>query len=410
MKIEPVLRRPMAQRGRQSRQGPEVGRAGSKGFNLLAAGLLRVMALELSLRPSLRRWLRTTDGWLDFSVGVGTEDGTVAQTIQIHEGRASVRSGIEGTDTALIFRDGSALLEMLRLPPNESLTLLMKSRMHVTGSMTWISGFNFLISLLQRKRNTKVLAAERERFKSEAASIAESYAGSGTQVGDADRSGARGPVPALLTGERSDRVEVLSDPYLSGYTLDDFPRLGGFLDAHFETRPQLCAERPTLLTQWFRENGFETRPDVTPCNPVLRQGAAFKHLMANRAPKVREGDLLAGSTTTKDIGVVIYPDAHGTLIWGELLTVADRPLNPYDADEQTVAALHDVFGYWAHRSFREWVRDTYSEPLCQQLDERFAVYFLWKTVALSHTIPDFPHLLTKGVRAMIDEVNSELAS
>jgi formate C-acetyltransferase len=42
------------------------------------------------------------------------------------------------------------------------------------------------------------------------------------------------------------------------------------------------------------------------------------------------------------------------------------------------------------------------------LDERFAVYFIWKTVALSHTIPDFPRLLRSGTSGLRREIEEEL--
>ncbi|MGE5423650.1 MAG: pyruvate formate lyase family protein, partial [Ignavibacteriales bacterium] len=57
---------------------------------------------------------------------------------------------------------------------------------------------------------------------------------------------------------------------------------------------------------------------------------------------------------------------------------------------------------------REWVRKQYNYPLCQQLDERFAVNFLWKTVALSHTIIDYPKLLRLGAMGIIEEIQAEL--
>ncbi len=65
---------------------------------------------------------------------------------------------------------------------------------------------------------------------------------------------------------------------------------------------------------------------------------------------------------------------------------------------------HYVFPYWTKRNCREWVRDKYDQPLCQKLDERFAVYFMWKTAALSHTIADFPKLLRLGTSGIIAEI------
>jgi formate C-acetyltransferase len=131
--------------------------------------------------------------------------------------------------------------------------------------------------------------------------------------------------------------------------------------------------------------------------------------MENRKPIIRKDDLIAGTTTSKEIGVVIYPDSHGTMIWGELLTVPHRHLFPYEISEETISVLHHkVFPFWTRRNFREWVRDKYNNPLCQQLDERFAVYFLWKTAALSHTILDYPKLLSTGARGIITEIRAEL--
>ena len=82
--------------------------------------------------------------------------------------------------------------------------------------------------------------------------------------------------------------------------------------------------------------------------------------MENRKPIIRKDDLIAGTTTTKEIGVVVYPDTAGTMIWGELKSIADRLLNPYDISEETVDVLHhQVFPFYAKRNMREWVRENY---------------------------------------------------
>jgi formate C-acetyltransferase len=389
-----------------------------------AMATLGAVALALTLDPRRRRLLTTADGPLDFSVALTTDDGSVAVTFRVRGGRARVRRGVaRDADAVITARDGSTLADLVRLPPNEVLTLLMKGRLVIRGNLTWVSAFNHLTSRLGQGRNRSALARAREDFATEARTLAATAGnGDGSPSPWAETTGAGaerrarpadllvGPGPAERRADpRADRVEWLDDPYLSDLRLDDFPRLVDFLDQHFTTRPEICPERPLLLTRWYRRHGFELRPDGTPWNPVLRQAGALAHLMSSKEARVRSGDLLAGTTTTRDIGVVLYPDAHGTLIWGELLTVADRTLNPYDVDAETVEALHDVFPFWADRSFREWVRDTYAAPRCQEIDERFAAYFLWKTVALSHTIPDFPRLLRLGVEGVVGEIDDVLA-
>ena len=165
------------------------------------------------------------------------------------------------------------------------------------------------------------------------------------------------------------------------------------------------------MTDWHKANGYETDTLGRPWNPILRKAVCYKHTMANRRPIIRENDLIAGTTTTKEIGVVVYPEGHGTMIWGELLTGPHRSLNPYDVAPETRRLLHhEVFPYWIQRNFKEWVRQKYGQPLCQQIDERWAVYFNWKSVTISHTIPDFPKILRLGARGIIAEIETERAA
>jgi pyruvate formate-lyase/glycerol dehydratase family glycyl radical enzyme len=370
----------------------------------LTHALLHAMALQFNHRPALRRYLRGVDGWLNFTIGFRTENGSFGAGMRFRDGRLTVcRKMPADADTTMIFADTSAIFDMLRRSPNETLNDLMRNRIRMAGNFSYLGLFNFYTSLLlsgvhrrlERRRQQRE-TAERRRF-----AAAESVkAGDARAIGNGTR---------LHQPKPDQGVKHLADAYLPELTLTDFPRLQGFLDVHFTKRPEICAERAKLLTDWHRANGFEVDSEGQPWIPELRQAQAFKHLMENRRPIIREGDLLAGTTTSKEIGVVIYPDAHGTMIWGELLSAPHRELNPYNVSRETIDVLHhEVFPYWAERNFREWVRQRYDNPLCQQLDERFAVYFVWKSVGISHTIPDYPKLLRLGARGMIAEVEATL--
>jgi pyruvate formate-lyase/glycerol dehydratase family glycyl radical enzyme len=371
--------------------------------NLLAYGLLQLMAANYNLRPSLREELKTRGGWMNFTVGVRTLDDTVRQSIRFRGGFAFVLPYIPSSaETVLEFKSDDVLKRMLRLTPEEVMNLLLKSEMRLDGNLSVMSKFNYFMSLLLDKKNKKMVA---ERKKEDLEQVLRDPEPGDTEGGA--KLDAR--MKTRMRGEKSDAVRFLDDPYLSEYSLDDFPRLKKFLDIHMTRKPEICAERPKLLTDWFRENGFENDRGAKPWSPELRQSLAFKHMMEKRKPIVRKDDLLAGTTTTKEIGVVVYPDTMGTMIWGELKSVPDRILNPYDISEETRGILHhDVFPFWEKRNVREAVRQRYGAPLCQRMDERFAVYFLWKTAALSHTIPDFPKLLSLGTSGIIEEINTAL--
>jgi formate C-acetyltransferase len=208
---------------------------------------------------------------------------------------------------------------------------------------------------------------------------------------------------------RDPGVKYLDDPYLARFNLDDFPRLTTFLNAHFDTKASVCIEMPKLMTEWHKKNGFDTKPDGTPWVPELRRAYVFKHIMENRKPLIHEGDLIAGTTTSKDVGALPYVDASGTYLWPELFTVPHRLLFPYDISPEDAWTLHhEIFPYWIGKNFRERVRSRYHDPLAQRIDERFAVYFTFKSSAFSHIIPDFPSMLAKGTSGIISELRQAI--
>ena len=203
--------------------------------------------------------------------------------------------------------------------------------------------------------------------------------------------------------------KYLEDPYLSEFGLDDFPRLKKFLDIHFTVKPEVCPELPRLVTEWHKKNGFETDADGKPWEPITRKALSYKYLMENRSPIIAGDCLIAGTTTSREVGCIVYPEGSGGLIWNELFTIPYRTYNPFDISEETRNLLHhEVFPYWVHRNFREWVRIKYDNPLCMQIDERYAYYFNWKQATISHTIPDFPKMLSLGTSGIIEEIREEL--
>ena len=91
-----------------------------------------------------------------------------------------------------------------------------------------------------------------------------------------------------LRCEPTDEVAVLDDPYLSRYTLDDFPRLKAMRAEFFGARGEICTERPRLVTEYYREHGFETDADGREIDPELRQAGALHHVLVNKEPLIRD--------------------------------------------------------------------------------------------------------------------------
>ena len=281
----------------------------------------------------------------------------------------------------LLLKDLAAMKKMLVGSPEETVEMLLRNELVFEGNLSVVTRFSYLLERLIGKKRPATDPKHDFLFQS-------------------DLEAPKRP----LRMSRCDAVQHLDDPAFSEWTVDDFPRLKGFLLDFFRTRPRISTERARLVTEYFIEHGFETAPDGAPREPELRQAEAFHSLMKRRRPLIRRNDLVAGTTTDQDIGVVIYPDLGGVYIWPELYTMHVRNLNPYLIDEADRKLLNEtIFPYWMKRNLKETARRKADNPTCMKLDDRFVFYFQWKAHSLSHTIPDFPTVLGKGLVSLAAE-------
>lgn len=378
-------------------------------FNSLSRFLLQLMALLFNRRAKFNAYLKGSDGWINFKIGFQTDSESIRQTAVFCNGKMSVIRKIEeDVDVILRFSDEKALLEMLQVTPNEVLGLILKNRMILDGNLAYLQLFNYYVSLLMGGKHQKMLE---KAHQSDITDRKRTYDQCKPELSQdlVNRRQYRMKTPSADQAKDAG-VVCLTDPFLSEFGLTDFPRLEKFHDDYFNIKPEICAERAELLTRWYRENGFEKDNTGKEWAPELRQAMAFKYLMENRKPVIRKNDLIAGTTTVNDtIGVIVYPDAQGVMAWGELGSIDNRILNPYAISDETAATLHnDIFPFWARRNFREFVRTHYDYPHCQRIEERWVAYFVWKSVGISHTIPDFKTLLTKGTSGIMDDIARQL--
>ncbi len=373
-------------------------------LNHLTRTALLMMAAMFNHRPALNRYLKTTDGWINFTIGLKTASGSVEQAIVFCDGHVSVLKHIPvNADAVMNFVNEKILMAVVRITPNEMLNLVLKNKIILEGNMAYLQAFNYFISLVMGRIHQKMLKrAAREEIKArKALCMTEDLSGSMNK---------RFSCRMRATADEDKGVKFLENPYLSEYCLDDFPSIKNCHGAHFNIQPAISSERPRLMTEWFRKNGFETDNSGKPWFPELRQARAFKYLMENKKAIIRPHSLLAGTCAPEQVAVMIYPDTTGTMIWGELDSIDKRFLNPCSITKETARDLHDIYPFWARRITREWIRDKYNYPLCQKIDERAVASFNFKTVSLSHTVPDVSAFINKGTRAMIAEIKERRAA
>ncbi|MBI5487003.1 MAG: formate acetyltransferase [Deltaproteobacteria bacterium] len=361
---------------------------------------LQAMAVAFRTGPSLRRHLAhrhpvtgtpfTFRARFQFS----TRDGATNLHAVFADGRMHVGIGpLDRPDVVARLRD----LDVMRAffaPGADLFGFLLRNEVSFEGNLSYLAKFGHMSTALQlrgRQRHPPPRAALSEPRGRQAPGESKGR--------PLDRSTA--PPTGAPCRERPDgEVRFLDDPYLARWTLDDFPRAARLLRAHRTVPPEICTERPRLLTEFLlreRERGAAEPP-------VLRQGRALRHVLFRKQAIVHDDDLFLGTTTSKRIGVVIYPECGGTAMWPELLTMAARDLNPYRISDEDIAVLdHEVFPFWMDENVREWARRKEGDPLALRLEERFVLYFLWKNHAVSHTIADMPLVLSRGLLDLRDE-------
>jgi len=296
---------------------------------------------------------------------------------------------VDDPNVTIFYKDKETLSKIYNKSPEESLDYLLTNEMSYTGNMTYLTKFSYISTILS---GAKI----------------KGYKGPGNQVllptQDIEKGETKRKLKNERLGQKVDNVQWLEDPYLENYSIDDFPRLKKLKTRRFSLKPVICTERARLLTEYHRKNGFETDNAGNPIDPNLRQAMAMNHIMTNRKPVIHDEYLLAGSTTTKEVGVPIYPELIGLTIWPELRTMGDRKLNPNDISSEDADILNfEVFPYWMDRNVREYCRQKYNNPISQQLEERFVLYFMMKNNAISHTIPDFPKIISCGMENTRDQ-------
>jgi pyruvate formate-lyase/glycerol dehydratase family glycyl radical enzyme len=221
---------------------------------------------------------------------------------------------------------------------------------------------------------------------------------------------------------------ALNDLSLKDYNLTE--RVSNLKRIYFRAMPEICLERPRLVTRFSLKNGLFDKERIS----ILDKARMYRYVLENRAAIVhhsqsydtemhpfsfKENSLFAGSTTSKFKGVPLYPEfAIALTIWPELWTIAKRASNPFHiADSEVKELNYEIFPHWMEhnilelarkRCFEEnWMRYQRREYAPEiKLFQRLVFFLASKAGCISHTIPDFSRAINIGLRGIIDEAKS----
>jgi formate C-acetyltransferase len=219
----------------------------------------------------------------------------------------------------------------------------------------------------------------------------------------------------------------LQDISLRDYNLTE--RVLFLKDIYFRALPEMCIERPRLVTRYSIDHGLLVGERIS----ILDKARLYRFVLEKRSPVVRhskayekgmkpfefiESPLFAGSTTSKYKGVPLFPEFMALSLWPELWTVSRRARNPYYLSEADAKELNfEIFPHWMENNILELGRKrSYEENFSRdkrpkhapeiKLMERIVFFLASKPNCISHTVPDFTKAIKLGLRGIITEANS----
>jgi len=202
------------------------------------------------------------------------------------------------------------------------------------------------------------------------------------------------------------KLKLAPDQSLDGISLrdDDFkgPRRLRERIVDTNTKPEICVELPKLMTEYMKSRWSPSCEPNTNDFTELDAGERIKYILEHKQPIIdKDYDLLAGTTTTKTKGVVIYPDFMAHAIWPELETITRREKNPFGIAPEDIRLLNsEIFPYWMDRTILEATRKEYHSPDWLRVMERIIFFVCAKPECVSHTIPNYSAVVKRGLNGI----------
>lgn len=368
------------------------------------------MAYAFNTTPDLQEEMKGTQGWLNVSLGLRSEDHSVQGAIIFKDGEVNAFNMIpDYVDCTLIFKTPDDIIAQMLASPDEAFRMILMGRVRTEGNVAFMGLFNYYVNLMSGEEQQESVDQQIEEHRQLNKAVAEELNKEMTQ----SRKERASRKITRIRGRRVDPgVLFLEDPYLADYGLEDFPRLEKFHSQYFDREKEavVCHEYGKLITDFHVENGYEKDKNGKPWEPNLRKAESLKYILQNRKPIIREDDLLAGTYTTDTVsGCIGHPFSVACFCWGELRSFANRELMPYSITEETIQILHKyVFPFWAQKHLNQLWRTDTNNGLPVRVHDRFFSINYWKTVSMSEITPGHDKILKCGTSGMIKYIKDEL--
>ncbi len=178
---------------------------------------------------------------------------------------------------------------------------------------------------------------------------------------------------------------------------DRIPKLVADLYAKM---PEIESARARLITESYKAT--EDKPIV------MRRALAFAHILDNIPIVIREGELVAGSSTIAPRGCQTYPEFSYKWLEEEFDTVAVRKADPFYIAEQTKQELAEADAYWEGKTTSELATSLMAPEARKAIEHNIFTPGNYFYNGVGHVTVQYERVLAQGYRGIIEQVREEL--
>ena len=178
---------------------------------------------------------------------------------------------------------------------------------------------------------------------------------------------------------------------------DRIPKLVAHLYAKM---PEIESARARLITESYKAT--EDKPIV------MRRALGFAHILDNIPIIIREGELVAGSTTIAPRGCQTYPEFSYKWLEEEFDTVATRKADPFYIAEQTKKELLKADAYWEGKTTSELATSLMAPEARKAIEHNIFTPGNYFYNGVGHVTVQYDRVLAEGYRGIIEQVQGEL--
>ena len=192
-------------------------------------------------------------------------------------------------------------------------------------------------------------------------------------------------------------------------------RFQELLDSEF----YIDSQRIRLYTDYMKEHWAKT--------PYTRRGGAFKHVLSNLIPAIREGELIVGSQSPYVRGTHLYPEYEATWMRESLsgvereeekymegtLTIdeEEKRLGIFKLTPQAESEIKEALEFWKEdwRSITDRILEKREDyELVEKWQQQLVFFrFMWD-VPEGRVIPDFGKVIDGGLESIIEVCRTKL--